>query len=484
MNDDPTNGARRDRPWANDCDAAEHVEVEVEVTSLRGSRAERVSESRAFSNAHGTDADMLHLTHQRGTGRRVRRLSASALAIGAVALAVVLVLAGNPQVRGTVRASLTPPTPPTPTPTETLALGADTLAFEYTVPWGTLLVDGKTVTIPPGAQVILPRGRHNVVYRAAPFAPVSCVLSVPASPRLDTCPLNAAANINPASQARTLNIGDIPDRLPAPQLASLQQLAASTLAPATTGISIQPGDHYADAAGRVQTATTRFTADQVLALAGSNGFGMKLPGEGTCYTICLNVTTIGPTGTATVPSAGWNLSVQFGVAWRYTAPDGTVLANNVAPAPAGYPMLAYFMPFSVTWDASHQAWHLADPREAAYTPGTAPSCAFVEPSFFANEMAFTNTGGGGPARNILPSPHSFDEGCALAVRTTPGSANTPFMKGDALFLYRCGALLAVNNAARRMAPKLPLASAHEVALANDWAQQADAAGGYGIPPRI
>lgn len=477
MSDEPAtdaDGTRRRRGDGGARDAFEARDsLEVEVTRLRPS-------SRSVSPTQSVPGTAP--ASRRGARQRTRTLLGGALAVGVLAGLLIALLARMPRPASPAHATIAP----TPTPTETLALGADTITLGYAVPWGTLHIDGKLTGIPAGAPLTLTRGRHKLVYAAAPFDPVSCVLSVPAAPSLDTCPLVPGPNANPASQNRTLNMGDVPDKLPQAQLQSLDQLASQTLAHTSAGIPISPGDHYVGASGQMHSATTAFTAEQVLAADDTN-LGTKQPDQSLCFAICTAPTPSPGTDPSTTPRSGttgtgWQLSVRMTIHWRYVAADGSVIADQVVPAMMGNPSLEYYTPLAVTWDDSRQAWQLTDARQAAYVPGTAPSCTFMD-SAFAAVAPGNITGGGLPKRNVIPSPQAYDEGCALAVHTVPSSANGPYQLDDALYLYRCGAFIAANAAAHRLTPQVPVASAHEAALTSDWAAKANEAGDYGIPTR-
>src|SRR5262249_47024552 len=128
----------------------------------------------------------------------------------------------------------------TPTPTPPLSVGGNPFLWEHSVPWGILLVDGRSwpdvrtsvirfdetgepVADPP-YTFALPRGRHTLEYHAAPFPTLRCTVSVPAA-LSDTCPLvhNVPPFLVPQGDlhSRDLDLRATLDRLPPEQRAAL-----------------------------------------------------------------------------------------------------------------------------------------------------------------------------------------------------------------------------------------------------------------------
>src|SRR5262249_25533821 len=164
----------------------------------------------------------------------------------------------------------------TPTATPRLSIGDNRFLWEHSVPWGVLLVDGRPgpdvrtsgilfdetgdpVAAPP-YTFALPRGRHTLEYRAAPFPTLRCTISVPAA-LSDTCPL--VHNVPPFLvkqddlHSRYLDLRATLDRLSPEQWTALTAATQATLnqialaaAPAP-GTLVASGDHYLAATGPV-----------------------------------------------------------------------------------------------------------------------------------------------------------------------------------------------------------------------------------------
>ncbi|MEO9059740.1 MAG: hypothetical protein ABI396_16325, partial [Ktedonobacteraceae bacterium] len=72
-----------------------------------------------------------------------------------------------------------------PSPTATLVSG-DNLFYIQATPRGTITLDGRTLThVPDPSSGLRPlqlaRGKHTIVWQAQPFAPITCVVSIPSS---------------------------------------------------------------------------------------------------------------------------------------------------------------------------------------------------------------------------------------------------------------------------------------------------------------
>lgn len=459
-------------------------QIEIEITSLRPRRARaRMRSHREVPRSDRMDvgiARMTNLARRVVARRRMRQAAAGVLAVCAVLLALGVGFARTPDAGSALQTLVNGQTP---TPLVPLAERDNVIALEDGVPWGKLRVDGKVLAVEHGAQwqvavptvgpwplLVLPPGRHTLEYDAAPFTSVRCTLSVPVAARSDTCPLSAPTSVGMSAtfKGRVLDVGDTPQHLSAGPLHALESLALQTVATTSTAIPLQVGDHYLGASGRVETASTPMLAQQKIFL--SNATLTTGPAYTSCRSFCVEAGQYDGT---------WPLSVLLSAGWRYTRMDGTPLSDTLVTPLLSNQSDSYVVSLAVLWDGGHQRWQLAAGQQAGTTPdaSTNPSCAFVGDSFTA-ATSFSTGEGSSSVLNLLP-PQSSDEGCALAVHGGDPFRNVyvtlpPSIPSDALFLYRCGALVAVNAGAQQMAPKLPKASAHEVALATAWGAQANA----------
>jgi hypothetical protein len=167
------------------------------------------------------------------------------------------------------------------------------------VPWGTLLVDGRTTRLvppepvalagsgPPAPTFVLGRGRHTIEDRAAPFLTLRCVVSVPAAPN-DTCPLARPSPVDPVhafGAARVLDLEARPERLPADALTSLQQILIAAMNAGVPPVRVAVGERYLGADGAVRVASQPLMATVIYAVNHDPTLGFPGP-TGPCVALC------------------------------------------------------------------------------------------------------------------------------------------------------------------------------------------------------
>jgi hypothetical protein len=430
---------------------------------------------------------------ERTAWRPVARLLAARRTRGyAVAVLVLLVCAGLllslPDTQQALRQTLVRPTP---TPTQSLAFGANLVAFEYAAPWGRLTLDG-TPKAPQFSQfgqfTPLSRGRHTLTYAAAPWPVLHCQLSVPAQ-QGDSCPVDSTMQgENEQPLARVIELGATPERLPAVQRAALTAAVANTLQASVETTTVPPGDHYRAADGHIAVATQPMQASLVLTLNTDAAPAASNFGPGPCVSLCSQ-----PFGGFDGGAAGWVVWAVVVAHWQFMAADGTLIdpgASTDLDAP---------YPVGATWSESPSGlgagggWSVTAHPYAA-SPGAAGVAGAAggqgDLCFPAFQQAFPN---GTP---LLSSTSGFSEeshpgpseiaGCVMVVspisnggeplapNATPNAAAatpTPLPAGTAIFIVRFGIVLAGNAVAHTAQPLLPVASAHERALAQQWMTQ-------------
>lgn len=400
------------------------------------------------------------------TGERLprqARLRRAVIAAGAVLIAVAVLAVTLPNTGATLRALLHIPTP---VPTAPLAIGAGTFLMIDTVPWGTLLVDGREphmVVPPPNSpggpsgtpQFTLGRGRYAIEYRAAPFPTLRCTVSVPAAPT-DTCPLvgNSVVSGNPGvpfAVARVLDLEARPERLSGAALASLEQAVVAALNASVPPETLAIGDHYRAADGTIHAASQPLVA--ALAATLNQDSSVLLPGDsGPCETLCRSFQS-----DFSVPNQGiWLIGAHVIVSWRITRPDGTVVVTDAPASPVAYD--AHQM---VLVGAS---WHGAWSATTAYGGGLGV-CSIAAAVISEVIAAATQNAGLLNYQQYVESPPNGAADCLIVEVKVMPNGGGPVAGQQAWVLYRCGALVAVNAQAHALLPLLPLASAHEQAVA-------------------
>jgi hypothetical protein len=449
---------------------------------------------------------------------RLRRL---AISVAAVLLALLVALAGLPALRQDALALLIAPTP---TPTLHSLPGANSFYVFATPPWVTVLVDGRPLdrvpvvdeslaTLPPvtpyapdtpiptqvpvanghPVPLRLSHGVHTFEWRGAPFLTQRCTLPVPLpflyEPRgNDAClftPFRGSPPGYVVQQRESLAT------LPSEQRAALRAAIGAGLAAARASAMIQPGEPYlapgslpsgshvvyADSALR---ATVQFTLAAVTAwsdpCADSSGVQpCRFPGRD-CRQLC---TTTLPASAAPAGAdrMAWTVVAPVQATWEVTTSEGTLLTQRLAePGPSDSLAL-----LRITWNGA--SWHAAPlfGHAAGGILGDDPICAPARDwltgtsairSLVPGPVVPTGRLDLGIAYVTGPDP---TDGCFVSV--DPSSlafAPVPPIVQPATFLLRFGALLAVNASARQIAPWLPVAGAHEQAIASRLQSLADA----------
>jgi hypothetical protein len=400
-------------------------------------------------------------------GPRERLLRTSAI-LGVLLLALAVLVAVTPGAHSAVVGAVLGPTP---TATTVLVDGRDRFAVEDQVPWGTLLIDGHPgPTLIPGLQTSntglpqvmtfgLARGRHQLEYRADPFPVLRCTLSVPVAPR-DTCPIDPQVIdylVSDGPYTRLLDLRGTVDHLPAAQanvLADATQRMLDAAAAAGQG-ALAPGDHYLGADAQVTVAGERLTAEPTYTLARD----LQPAPDGHCAILCSDAVPW-----AQSSADEWLLNAYADISWRYRGADGRVV---LADGPPGPPAARQAGSVQVGVRRVDGGWQV---RLIPVIPQGSPA---RDPLTCVIGAHYLDVLRASPDQTIISltdyayqwsgSSSSPELGCVFGGGRTDGNDNSLGPVG--LVLYRFGALLAVNFEAHRVFPHIPLASAHERALA-------------------
>jgi hypothetical protein len=360
-----------------------------------------------------------------------RRLVAG---IALAVLAVVLVATILPQVRpglAQTRRSASE-RPALPTTAE--------VYFQNSVPWGSLRIDGRVsgdiFIAHPDQPMTVSAGRHTLVYEAAPFPPLACHFSVPASP-VDDCLVRS----NDLGQI-ALSLKDDPSRLPSDQIAALSAAISSALANDVWITRVAPGERYIAPDGRITVANQPLVARMTYAL-GVAGDSAKAPPEVACPDFCARGDV------AVLPSGryAWMLRAPISVNWQYAALDGTVVAGSAPAALAPTPAFAT-IGVGVWYDGT---WHAISPtRTVDFSSPENATCAVAQAELRAVDLIPLVSYTMGTSSGPNPA-----DGCLIGVTGTD-AAYGQTAGIHALYLYRFGVMLAANAGAHHIAPTLPV----------------------------
>lgn len=398
----------------------------------------------------------------------------AAVVSGFLVVAVALVIFINPTAQSSLYSVLHFPTP---APTATMEVGANIAYLVFGAPWGKATLDGKPTEFVNLGQssswVMLNPGRHTLDVKQAPFPSLHCTISMPAAKR-DTCPVISASASGmqqygngqifpPAS--RIIDLGARFSRLPRDSHDALVALITAQLQPPSTSATLQPGDHYLRDDGKVAVAQTTLRATYIPTVLTP---AESIPSDSqSCVSFC-DISGINPQG-----SGAWSIMVAVLGSWRISTPDGTVIVNHSAMYPSSplyenqQPSLNVMM--NMLWMG---AWQVS--QTDAYGNQGMSMCQVADQLVSIATSTAQNSGMGmsfGQWAGKTP-----EQGCVVEV--TPGDASNPSgppSGHSALVLYHYGVLLAANDIARKLMPTLPIASANELAQAQQIRNSGNAA---------
>jgi hypothetical protein len=417
------------------------------------------------------DFEVTHLSQPRSSGpsrpliflQRLgvqQRLARTVIILCMLAVALLPFLAVSPDASRTVTTWFHLPTPSGPAP---LPRGADTFLLADTVPWGELTIDGDpaarlgiALQWPyAGAQIptfTLAAGKHEVVYRADPFFPLRCQVSVPEAVT-DTCPLFSAGNspLVPPPGSRILDARALPAYLPVSAFIALAEAVQARLAAWSGTAPLARGDHYLTVAGQVVSATQGGLA--TLRYQVNRDAREALPTfDGPCISLC----SLSPARTQ-LDADDWRLVANIIASWRYTLVDGQVIDAPAAPTESDAHAL---LPVLVRWTGQ---WSVDAPPDEALVD--APPCQIAHNilgrlSASAAELSALADGSWG---TYVTPPAAA--GCLIVVGRTADTEGQPIGK-TIQTLYRFGVLLAANAGAQQALGPLPPGNPSELALAS------------------
>lgn len=382
--------------------------------------------------------------------RALRGRRGRAATLAATALLVVVVVAGL-----FARATSDPSSAvatllrlPTPTPAATFVPGANVIYLSNGAPWGILTLDGKRAPAiyALGFGFSVTRGRHYLVYQARYFPTLRCTFSAPRA-QSDTCPLDTTATasqfLRTQGLARVIDLGSTGATLQSDQRIALIQLADALLARQTLTATIAPGDRYLDDQGRLETATAplHFTMTPTLGVTEAPGV------NATCYQFCPD--PIFSSG-GNLTNGQWLTRLTVTADWAITDASGRRLSGLTYQAGLRY---GATNPVEVGIQLTPSGWRING-------LGGITTLLIINAAGMMVDRAVSEAGGGAYGSAILEGQNPL--GASVM--------DVSFAGQSARLLWRFGALLAVDAAAHRLFPQLPVATPAEQALADSIGQ--------------
>lgn len=384
--------------------------------------------------------------------------------------------------------------PPSFTPTATVTTG-DNLFYIQASPMGTVSIDGRPVSQLPavgtGSPIRLSRGEHKIAWQANPFAPLSCIVNVPSSIVNEQCNYESSIALNNGTNARLISFVGSLSYLPSSQRSSLTRSIQSTLDTLQSTTIVQPGEPYYNVQSTQPNSLV--AATQPLKATLSFRLDTNINSPEACYTYrqtvcsvngesCLQLCTIpDPSTSPATTQSAWNILALYYPNWSYITLNGQAAVPDQHD-PFAYPVTSpgtdYTIFMHVAWDGS--SWHVSilsqtppasnislDYGQTQLPAAIDPSCASIDDGVSG---LLSSIQGKQQIENVNWTFYTASnrvDGC-LGVVKPDGQPNAP----PAYFLYRFGAILAVNNLAYSYFPNEPIADAaaqsiaHQIITAN------------------
>lgn len=413
---------------------------------------------------------LLRLPFRRQLSPRQRALQLTV--ISSVLVTLLVIVGSSAAVRNTIALNIFGPTP-----TATLFPGVDLFYIQRSPSWGSVSIDGHTLSRLPTIGIDPPfqlaRGDHELVWHPDSFLSQHCSVSVP--PVItDTCPYNATVHVSSRLTAWnirfTMSLTMLPDR----QRTALTQATEAALNTLQSTDIVQPGEQYVDMSSpnSMDTAVRPLRATLHLQLDTNPTSQSSCVAQGTgqscvfqavdCRLFC-PISGLGEISPP--PENSWDVFAVMHPYWDFATLDGKIVASNQPDSLGGD--AEYLVQLQITWDSMQ--WHVTVPRgnTTMFSIG-GPACASALDDIGGSGGYYSPTGGNPPVDLRFSSGPNSADGCLIV--ETPHKDSSYSSSFPAVFLlYRFGIVLAANNAAHRYLPFLPLADTYEQKLAQQLA---------------
>jgi len=379
-----------------------------------------------------------------------------------------------------------------PTPATSSEPHNDLFYFQLNPPWGHLSIDGHAVvrvpTVSTDPPLSLPPGQHKLLWQAAPFHAISCILVVPVISNPSTCNHSQFTPENTNQLVSIVELRVSMDLLPDAQRTALLEATQAVLDQEQHSGTVLPGEAYAvpseisnadhnacrlekqvvlcfTAAKQPLRATLRFQLDTDtsygapcadITMCSLNGFDCRL--------FCSLTDGQWPNSPPIVPAgSAWNVVVVVQSFWQYTTLTGQVVAPQEEDTFVGGVENEHFVPLDITWNG--RVWHVSFNPSSPQDLFTSPICdsALADAENLVNNLATNN-------EQIetsfqLAYVENLAAGCLIEVTqqqspfVTPTPTSSPPL--TAYLLHRFGVLVAADAQAHHLWPFLPPADVNE-----------------------
>lgn len=430
---------------------------------------------RQDDSAEGRAAFAHDIAHRPPFLPRRRRLQI-ALTVALFVIVLLVVLGSTFPIRNLAARMFTVPTT---IPTATLVPGVDLFYINGGPSWGVASLDGKPIKHLPIIGLDPPlqfkRGQHVLQWRAEPFQLQHCIITVPPELDTDSCYFNDSARTPSGVSAWIITFQVSLNTLAAPLRTALLQASQAALDARQSSEAVRPGELYNRPTQQQIFATAEQELHATLHFKLDTGPASKLVcringqnnGQGCfmmrqdCRLFCSDPSVSNAPSSAIVE---WDVLVPIYAVWDYATLDGRSVAQNQPDDAEGAIDDAFLAPLQIIWNGTQ--WHVTARLDKASTQAFGnPVCGSAE-----TEVQMDATLQSGVGWNYVPAA-VYAVGCvAIALPLTiTGSQNgvTPTSRIAAYCLHRFGVLLAANDNAHHLWPRMPVADAYEQRLAQE-----------------
>jgi hypothetical protein len=458
-------------------DDAEHEQFQedsdVEISDIPG---ENAADSDTVASPK-----VPHWPFRRPASVRQRALQLTVI-ISVVAMLLFIIFGSSASVRDALIGGIFGQAP---TPTPPLAPGSDLFYIEGTPSWDRVSIDGRTLSqlpiirhSPPPATsdppLQLARGRHQIVWRADPFRPQTCFVSVPEL-NTDTCHNVGVVQLKPGLSARIIRLSESLATLAADQRTALIQETQATLNTLQSSEAVQPGEQFVhaqpkslvDTAVRPLRATLRFELDTDTtsnALC-SGEAALCMFGGQDCRLFCSQLERTDPVPIPFLGS-GWSVFAIVRTTWEYATPDGQLIADNQPDDSGNARDFEHFVSLNIRWNSAK--WYVSI---SGNSYGDL-ACASAQEGFeLDSELQTVWKDSNQTVQWQFVAGPNRATGCLVIATIMQDSNTTAFSTPFpvAYLLHRFGIFLAANDVAHHYWPLLSLANTYEQKLAQQLA---------------
>jgi hypothetical protein len=408
---------------------------------------------------------------------------------GIVALAILVILGSTTSIRTLLSGGTSSPLPTAAISSRPLN---DLFYFQLNPPWGHLSIDGHTVGRVPtdstDSPLSLPPGQHKLLWQAAPFHPVSCIVVVPIIANPSTCNHSQFTPDNTNQLISLIELRVSTDLLPDTQRTALLAATQATLDQEQHSEAVLPGEAYAvpsessgaghnacrlekqvvlcyTTAKQQLRATLRFQLDTDTSYGAPCSDGQTCSYNGfDCRLFCSLTDAQWPNSPPlALSNSAWDVFVPVHSFWKYTTLTGQVVLENEADNFVRGIANEHMVALEVTWNGL--TWRVS--VLPAYSQGFffVPICdsALGDAQNLVNDVIINKV--------QISTSYQFaygndpSAGCLIEVAQVQNQFVTPTPTSSppvmAYLLHRFGILVAANAQAHHLWPFLPVADANE-----------------------